>query len=47
MINDIKADSPPEQILQKVYVPKSDIWCLGLVLYELCAQKPLVNTLVS
>lgn len=37
-------DSPPEQIIQKIYVPKSDIWGLGLVLYELCAQKSLFNT---
>lgn len=37
----INSYSPPEQIIEQVYIAKSDIWNLGLILFELCAERKL------
>ena len=31
---------PPEVIDDKPHIPSSDIWCLGILIYELCAGEP-------
>jgi len=31
---------PPEVISEKPHIPSSDLWCLGILIYELCAGEP-------
>ena len=31
---------PPEVIDDKPHIPSSDIWCLGILIYELCSGEP-------
>ena len=31
---------PPEVIDEQPHIPPSDLWCLGILIYELCAGDP-------
>ena len=31
---------PPEVINEEAHIPPSDLWCLGILIYELCAGEP-------
>ena len=31
---------PPEVIIGQPHIPRSDLWCLGILIYELCAGYP-------
>ena len=31
---------PPEVIDEQPHIPPSDLWCLGILIYELCAGEP-------
>ena len=31
---------PPEVINEQPHIPSSDLWCLGILIYELCSGVP-------